>query len=743
MPNALPRLDTSSQVLDTHAQRALLTRSPHSATVSHRNTLYRTASSASPAGDSAFVASSLPPLPLLENRSRPPSPVKAAATKPLPQPLRPHRRRRRQLALLALALVALFLWTRCAPPVIDFLYLARFKLRDHAYNARWTSFLLLLFGLRAPPCSLRKQPLLFVRGERQVAVVWETNACPASHGKQWRARWVKGTGERRLGTAVPGLAPAGRWRDAVVETETVVEETDELGGRVVYTALLGDLDGGEMYQYELVLVNTASSRTSTVIRHSFPWIGGYSSSQPTTLHIACLADNQYNLRIFRRALLRLSSLCSSLSSSTYFHPSFLPRPFARPALAPLEQPHLLLHAGDAVQNPHDLAQWQTDLWDPLTRGGAGVMSGQSVPMVLARGNHDWDPTGQNVYSGGVSGSSLRPDWEEHLRREGLDEGISLADSRRGIYHSFSPHQRMRMLVLDSNLPTEAEQAAQERWLEREVERREWRAASLRVVVVHTAPWIEWWDREAWTNGGESEWSSYVRRRLIPLVARSGASLVLSGHSHAYTRGFLPLTLVPSFASASNSSAVPALARAAALERSWERSTSVRERGVVEDEGVVLVTFGGAGGTLDEDRVEDWGFMSRSISGVGLTSFGAFFMFLGVVMLFDGPLIALGNILFVSGLPLIIGLRKTMYFFSRRQKLRGSVAFAAGILLVFLKYPFFGVIIEMFGFLNLFGDFFPVVLSFMRQLPVIGHFLSAPGVRQVTDRICGVRKQSPV
>lgn len=75
-----------------------------------------------------------------------------------------------------------------------------------------------------------------------------------------------------------------------------------------------------------------------------------------------------------------------------------------------------------------------------------------------------------------------------------------------------------------------------------------------------------------------------------------------------------------------------------------------------------------------------------------------------------------------------------------------------------------------------SDFFPVVLSFMRQLPVIGHFLSAPGVRQVrvgsrglvaskttlpadeklspfanllrplsqmTDRLCGVRKQSPV
>jgi hypothetical protein len=74
------------------------------------------------------------------------------------------------------------------------------------------------------------------------------------------------------------------------------------------------------------------------------------------------------------------------------------------------------------------------------------------------------------------------------------------------------------------------------------------------------------------------------------------------------------------------------------------------------------------------------------------------MLLGVIMLFDGPLIALGNvessppplyyrkhtltesntipsysraqILFVSGLPLIIGPRKTFYFFARRNKLRG-------------------------------------------------------------------------
>ncbi|KAM0745877.1 Got1-domain-containing protein [Meredithblackwellia eburnea MCA 4105] len=129
-------------------------------------------------------------------------------------------------------------------------------------------------------------------------------------------------------------------------------------------------------------------------------------------------------------------------------------------------------------------------------------------------------------------------------------------------------------------------------------------------------------------------------------------------------------------------------------------------------------------------------------GVGLTSFGTLFMLLGCILLFDGALIALGNILFVAGLPLVIGPRKTFYFFARRNKLRGTFCFLTGILLVFLKYPFFGIIVESIGFLNLFGDFFPVVLSFLRQVPILGTFLSLPVVRQLTDRIAGVR-QSPV
>jgi len=125
-------------------------------------------------------------------------------------------------------------------------------------------------------------------------------------------------------------------------------------------------------------------------------------------------------------------------------------------------------------------------------------------------------------------------------------------------------------------------------------------------------------------------------------------------------------------------------------------------------------------------------------GVALTTFGMLFMFLGIMLFFDAALLALGNMLFLSGLTLIIGPQKTFYFFARKQKLRGTICFLGGVLLVFLKYPFIGMVVETFGFLNLFGDFFPVVLTFLRQLPVIGTFLSLPYIRSVVDRLAGSR-----
>eukprot|EP00842_Homolaphlyctis_polyrhiza_P005505 jgi/Hompol1/5956/HPOL_004775-RA len=123
-------------------------------------------------------------------------------------------------------------------------------------------------------------------------------------------------------------------------------------------------------------------------------------------------------------------------------------------------------------------------------------------------------------------------------------------------------------------------------------------------------------------------------------------------------------------------------------------------------------------------------------GAGLTAFGVFFMLLGILLFFDGGLLAIGNILFLSGLLFIIGFSNTVVFFSRKGKLAGTVCFFLGVVLVFLKWPFVGVCVECFGFINLFGDFFPVVVGLLRRLPVIGPILNAPGISTVIDKVTG-------
>ena len=73
--------------------------------------------------------------------------------------------------------------------------------------------------------------------------------------------------------------------------------------------------------------------------------------------------------------------------------------------------------------------------------------------------------------------------------------------------------------------------------------------------------------------------------------------------------------------------------------------------------------------------------------------------------------------------------------------------------MFFKWPFIGFLVEIFGFLNLFGyvlkfsglpselttyplcsDFFPVILTFLRQLPFIGTFLTLPYIRDVRENL---------
>ncbi|KAA8493129.1 Vesicle transport protein GOT1 [Porphyridium purpureum] len=131
-------------------------------------------------------------------------------------------------------------------------------------------------------------------------------------------------------------------------------------------------------------------------------------------------------------------------------------------------------------------------------------------------------------------------------------------------------------------------------------------------------------------------------------------------------------------------------------------------------------------------------------GIGLTGFGMGFTFLGVLLLFDKSLLAMGNVMFLSGVGLIIGAQRAVRFFFTRKRYKGSAFFFGGMTLVLVGWPIIGICLEAWGFVNLFGDFFPVALTFMQNMPVIGNILAMPAVQQVVDRLMGLNtKDAPV
>jgi len=123
-------------------------------------------------------------------------------------------------------------------------------------------------------------------------------------------------------------------------------------------------------------------------------------------------------------------------------------------------------------------------------------------------------------------------------------------------------------------------------------------------------------------------------------------------------------------------------------------------------------------------------------GVGLAGFGVTFLLLGVVLLFDKGLLAIGNVLFLSGLACVIGLERTFRFFFQWHKAKGSTAFFGGIFVVLLGFPLIGMLIELYGFVILFSGFFPVAINFLRRIPILGTVLNMPPLSTYLDGFAG-------
>ncbi len=63
-------------------------------------------------------------------------------------------------------------------------------------------------------------------------------------------------------------------------------------------------------------------------------------------------------------------------------------------------------------------------------------------------------------------------------------------------------------------------------------------------------------------------------------------------------------------------------------------------------------------------------------------------------------------------------------------LQGSVCFLVGVTLILVKWALVGICVETYGFWLLFSGFFPVVLGFLRRLPVLGRVLDLPVLKTV-------------
>ncbi|KAJ6741146.1 hypothetical protein OIU79_001138 [Salix purpurea] len=124
---------------------------------------------------------------------------------------------------------------------------------------------------------------------------------------------------------------------------------------------------------------------------------------------------------------------------------------------------------------------------------------------------------------------------------------------------------------------------------------------------------------------------------------------------------------------------------------------------------------------------------RKKIGLGLTGFGIFFSFLGIVFFFDKGLLAMGNILFISGVSLTIGPKSTMQFFMKRQNFKGTISFGAGFFFVVIGWPVIGMILEAYGFIVLFSGFWPTLSVFVQRIPILGWVFQQPFVRSIFDR----------
>ncbi|KAJ1445783.1 hypothetical protein M885DRAFT_548871 [Pelagophyceae sp. CCMP2097] len=116
------------------------------------------------------------------------------------------------------------------------------------------------------------------------------------------------------------------------------------------------------------------------------------------------------------------------------------------------------------------------------------------------------------------------------------------------------------------------------------------------------------------------------------------------------------------------------------------------------------------------------------TGMIMCVLGAASTMLGVSLFFEKNLIRIGNVLLLSGAPIVVGPQRAARYLMAPAKLRGSLVFLMGFMLVLSGHPLLGIVVEVFGFCNLFGNLFPLVGTMLKRLPLMSQLagVTQPG-----------------
>jgi hypothetical protein len=100
-----------------------------------------------------------------------------------------------------------------------------------------------------------------------------------------------------------------------------------------------------------------------------------------------------------------------------------------------------------------------------------------------------------------------------------------------------------------------------------------------------------------------------------------------------------------------------------------------------------------------------------------------------------------QLLFISGITLVVGVQRALLFFFQWHKLKGTALFFGGILIVLIGWAMVGIVVELWGFVLLFG-YVPLGV-FSQQFPINYSLQRLPPLRSQHAEANARRRDVPL